>query len=53
MNLGIIEGHENVLGRQMQARDDTTLLSNVLRGACAACSPSSLNEVALFEVRLI
>lgn len=53
MNLGVIESHNNILWREMQAGNDTLILSDVLRNVCSAILPSIFDQVTLLEVRLM
>lgn len=50
---GIIESHDDILGRQMKAGDNAAILRNVSRGISTSRSPGRIDEISLFEVRLV
>ena len=53
MNLGVIQSHNNILWREMQAGDYALILSDVFCNMSSTILPCILDQVALLEIRLM
>ena len=53
MDLCVVESHNDVLFGKMEAGNYTAFLSNVFRDVTSSCPPGGVDEISLFEVRLV
>lgn len=50
MNLCVVEGHNDIFWRQVQTRDDSTILRDIPRDVATASPPRSIYQVPLLEM---
>ena len=50
VDLRIVEGHDNILGREMETGNNSTILRDIPCDIATTCSPCSVHQVSLLEV---